>query len=55
MSDGIIFTLGDGLLKLKALVYIPGEEAMISHREVVCSLNELSVLLCFAYWKQLLM
>lgn len=55
MSAGIIFTLGDGLLKFRALLCIRGEEAMISHREAVCSLNELSALLCFAYWKQLLM
>lgn len=25
-----------------------GEEAVISHREAVCSLNELSTLLCFS-------
>lgn len=42
---GIIFTLGGCLLKLEALLCSKkGKEAVISHMEAVCRLNELSAI-----------
>lgn len=43
MLAGDIFTLGEGLLKLK----VQGEKALIGHREAMWSLNKPPVLLCF--------